>query len=169
MTPLGLLRKLISGLSENTTPGQIAGGVAFGVIIGLVPKANLTAQILLVLLMIFRTNVSVALVTATLVTLITPLTDLAANPLGFAVLQAPALNGMWTKLYNMPVVPWTDFNNTIVMGSLLIGILLFAPVFVAAKKAAVLYDSTYRQKILGSKFVKALKSSWLCEWYFRVS
>lgn len=169
MTPLGLLRTLIKGISENTTPNELAAGAAMGVLIGLVPKANLTAQLLLVLIMVFRVNVPLAAVVGLLVSLVSPLVDPITNAIGYKLLaQTPALTPLWTKLYNMPVMPWTAFNNTIVLGGLILGLILFAPSFFLARKLARVYDEKYKDRFTGSKFVKAVKASWLCDWYFKM-
>ena len=64
MTPLGIIRSVIKGITQNTTPNELAAGAALGMIAGLVPKANLTAQALLVLIMVFRVNVPLALACA---------------------------------------------------------------------------------------------------------
>ena len=170
MTPLGILRQLIKGITQNTTPNQIAGGAAMGMLIGLMPKANLTTQILLIMLMIFRTNVSVALAMAAVFSLLQPVGNLLAHPIGYKLLaQTPFLYGFWTRLYNTPVFPWTAFNNTLLLGNLIIGLVLFVPAFIVAKKLALLYETSFKEKVAQSRFAKALKSSWLVDWYFKVT
>lgn len=43
--------------------------------------------------------------------------DAGIDSLGLKVLRAPLLNGFWTQLYNAPVIPWTRFYNSMVMGA----------------------------------------------------
>ncbi|MFH1619125.1 MAG: TIGR03546 family protein [bacterium] len=167
MTPLGILSKLIKGLTQETSPSQLAGGLALGVMLGLVPKANLTAQLLLVCVMALRVNVPLALAAAGTATVLNPIADQIAHPLGFWLLTSPSLSGIWTCLYNMPIVPWTGFNNTIVLGNLVLGLALFFPLYLAGKKIALIFESRWKEKAVNSEIIKSLKHSWLLEWYFR--
>ena len=57
------------------------------------------------------------------------LADPVSHRIGLGLLQFSALEAVWTWLYNLPVVPWTAFNNTVVLGSLILGLALFYPVF----------------------------------------
>ncbi len=167
MNPLSLLRQFISGLTAETEPRQIAGGIALGFLIGLLPKANLTAQLLLVLLMALRVNIPMALMAMLAMTLMNPLVDKLTDPIGYFILTAPSLTPLFTKLYNMPVAPWTGFNNTVLVGGLVLGLVFFFPVYLAGKKFGVYYNASFKEKIMGSKIVKAMKASWLFDWYFK--
>ena len=167
MTPLGLIRQFIQGLTAETEPPQIAGAVALGFLIGLLPKTTLTAQLLLILLMALRINVPMALLAILATALVNPVFDRITDPLGYALLSAPALAPLWTKLYNMPVLPWTGFNNTVLLGGLIFGLIMFMPVYLCARRGAVVYNARFREKVMSSKLVKGFKGSWLFDWYFK--
>ncbi|HAH31711.1 MAG TPA: hypothetical protein DCL44_05290 [Elusimicrobia bacterium] len=167
MNPLGLIRQFIKGLTTETEPPQIAAGVAFGFLIGLLPKATLTVQLLLVLVMALRVNFPMALLTIFATALVNPVFDRLTDPLGYALLTAPALASVWTRLYNIPVLPWTGFNNTVLLGGLVVGLVMFVPVYVAAKKGAAVYNERFKSAVMNSKLVKSLKGSWLLDWYFK--
>jgi uncharacterized protein (TIGR03546 family) len=131
------------------------------------PKATLTAQFFVVLLMATRVNIPLGLLTALAVSLLNPLLDKVTDPVGYAILTSEALRPLWTKLYNMPVLPWTGFNNTVVPGGLVVGGALLAPVYLAGKRFGVYYNEKFRDKLTGSRLAKGLKASWLLDWYFR--
>ncbi len=169
MNPLSLLRQFISGLTSDTDPGQIGWGIALGFLIGLLPKATLTAQLLLILLMALRINIPMALITVLLTTFVNPLMDKLTDPVGYCLLTSPALYPLWTKLYNMPVLPWTGFNNTVLTGGLVVGLVLIFPVYLAGRRFGVFYNAKFRDKLMNSKLVKGLKASWLFDWYFKTS
>ncbi|MEI7481862.1 MAG: TIGR03546 family protein [Elusimicrobiota bacterium] len=169
MNPLSLLRQFISGLTSDTDPRQIGWGIALGFLIGLLPKATLTAQLLLVLLMALRINIPMALITVLLVTFVNPLMDKLTDPVGYYLLTSPALYPLWTKLYNMPILPWTGFNNTVLTGGLVVGLVLMFPVYLAGRRFGVFYNDKFRDKLMNSKIVKGLKASWLFDWYFKTS
>ena len=169
MNPIGLLRQFIQGLTSDTDPRQIGAGIALGFLIGLMPKATLTAQLLIVLLMATRVNIPMALLSAVAVSLLNPLLDRLTDPIGYALLTSEALRPLWTKLYNIPVLPWTGFNNTVVPGGLALGAVLLAPVYLGGKRFGVFYNEKFRERVMGSKLAKALKASWLFDWYFKRS
>lgn len=168
MNPFGLIRQFIKGLTSDTEPGQIGWGIALGFLIGLLPKATLTAQLLLVLLMALRINIPMALITVFVMTFVNPLMDKLTDPVGYYLLSSQALAPLWTSLYNTPVVPWTGFNNTVLTGGLVVGLVLLAPVYVLGKKFGVYYNGDLKVKVTNSKFIKGLKASWLFDWYFKV-
>lgn len=167
MNPLGLLRQFIKGLTSDTDPGQIGWGIAIGFVLGLIPKGNLTAQLLLVLLMMLKVNIPFGLLTMFAVSFVNPLADKLTDPLGYALLTADALNPLWTALYNMPVLPWTGFNNTVLLGGLVCGTALFFPVYLAGRRFGVFYNDKFRARVMNSRFVKGLKASFLFDWYFK--
>jgi len=167
MNPLGLLRQFIKGLTRDTEPSQIGWGIALGFAIGLIPKGNLTAQLMLLLLMALKVNIPMGLITMFLVSFVNPLFDKVSDPIGYALLTSDALAPLWTALYNMPVVPWTGFNNTVLLGGLLLGAALFVPVYFAGRRFGVFYNDKFRDKLMNSGLVKSVKASVLFDWYFK--
>jgi uncharacterized protein (TIGR03546 family) len=167
MNPIGLIRQFIQGLTSDTEPRQIGAGIALGFLIGLLPKATLTAQLLIVLLMATRVNIPMALLSVLAVSLLNPLIDRLSDPIGYALLTSETLRPMWTKFYNTPVLPWTGFNNTVVPGGLVIGAGLLAPVYFAGKRFGVFYNEKFRARVMTSRLAKGIKASWLFDWYFK--
>lgn len=51
------------------------------------------------------------------------LLDPVIDQLGLYLLRLPALDHFWTEMAKAPVLPWTQFNNSMVLGSFLFGIL----------------------------------------------
>jgi uncharacterized protein (TIGR03546 family) len=103
------------------------------VVLGLVPKGNLIAALLAVVLASVRVNLATAALAAFVVSLVAPLCDPLTHRLGERLLTLESLQGFWTWLYNQPFAPWTAFNNTVVIGSLAAGLCLFYPVYRLAR------------------------------------
>ncbi len=152
---------------NDTAPNQIGGGIMLGVLIGLMPKATLTAQLLIVLLMALRVNIPMGLLAAIAVSLLNPLFDKVTDPIGYALLTAEGLRPLWTKMYNMPLVPWTGFNNTVVPGGIVLWAALAAPIYFAGRRFGAFYNEKFRDRVMNSKIVKGMKASWLLDWYFK--
>ena len=122
------VRVLANVLSAAATPRQIAFGFALGMLIGLVPKGNLTAAVLMVILLGTRVNLGAGMAGAALFSWIGVLADPLTHRIGEGLLTRASLQPVWVYLYELPLAPWTGFNNTVVLGSLLLGLWLFYPV-----------------------------------------
>jgi uncharacterized protein (TIGR03546 family) len=162
MNPVRLLRDLVASLHGGADPRHLAAGLALGAALGLVPKGNLTAVGLILLFFFFRVNKGLALFSAALFTPVGYALDGTAHAIGLALLKAAPLQGLWTALYDLPVVPLTRFNNTVVLGNLVLGALFFAPIYFAGLKLVALYAATLAPKVESLAIVKAVKGAY---WY----
>ncbi|MFK8112644.1 MAG: TIGR03546 family protein [Rubripirellula sp.] len=125
--------KLIStarrAIAGRKYPHQLAWAVAFGLLLGVVPHGNLLALILLVVVLSLKINHAMAALTAIAATFVATKLDPFSHQVGEYVLSNPRINEAAVNAWQMPLVPWTDLNNTVVMGSFLIGVAALLPVF----------------------------------------
>jgi uncharacterized protein (TIGR03546 family) len=98
-------------------------------VLGLVPKGNLIAVSLLVLLFSLRVNAGIGLLAAAAFSWIGPAIDPLAHRLGLYVLTTPSLQPTYASIFHWPLAPWFNFHNTIVTGSLLIGVWALYPAY----------------------------------------
>ena len=66
---------------------------------------------------------------------------------------------MWTSWFNAPVVPYTNFNNSIVLGSFLVWLALSLPIFFAARYGVSRYRATLGERVRRSRFYNAVTAS----------
>jgi len=157
---LNWLKGLIHAFNADTSPNQTAGAFALGATIGLIPKSNLSALIMFLITWVFRVNLGVAMLSIGVFSLLGYATDPWTEQFGYWLLTGvPALQGLWTTLYNLPVVPYFSFNNTLVMGNLATGLLLAVPLFIGMRTAIVLYHQRYRQRLMESRLMNLIKAS----------
>jgi len=123
------LRAAVNELLAWDSPRQLAAGFALGMVLGILPKGNLIALSLCVMLFSLRVNKGLAIVAAVLFSWLGPLADSFTNRMGDEVLHAGVLQAGFASVYELPLGPWLGFNNTIVMGSLLVGLYLVYPVY----------------------------------------
>ena len=169
MFVLQFISKFIKVLRAGATPGQIAGGFMLGFIIGLMPFMTLQGAALIVVLFFLNVNLAAATLAMFVSSFFAFLLDPLFHNLGFYLLTGvPALHGMWTALYNMPVAPLSRFNNTVVLGSFVAGLVLALPVFVLARKGVISYRSGLEEKIRKWKIVRWLTGSKIANWYFKI-
>ncbi|HEY6223891.1 MAG TPA: TIGR03546 family protein [Gemmatimonadales bacterium] len=166
MLILKLLQSLVKALHSEGTPGQVAAGIALGSTLGLTPLLSL--HNLLIVALIFLLNVSLpgaALGWA----LATPLgfaLDPAFDALGrWLLLDIPALTPLWTALANTPVVPLTNFNNSVVLGSFVSALVLFPPVYLGSRWGVRRYRETLGERVRQSGLYRALTASKLYNLY----
>ncbi len=149
--------KLIQALSSNTAPSQIAHAFSCGILLGFLPKDNILWYLLFVFMLFMRLQRGLFALSIIVGSLLTALLDPTFDSVGTAILTNEALIPYFVKLLNIPFVAFTKFNNTIVMGSLFCGIIMYIPCYVFARIFTLLwrkYMATYVRKI---KFLTAIK------------
>jgi len=163
------VRDFLKILREGQTPGQIAGGFALGSILGLSPMFTLQGLLIWLVLLVLDVNLSAALLAITLFSLFAYIVDPVFHWLGFQILvNVDALKPAWTWMYNAPIAPLTRFNNTVVMGSLVVALALFLPLFLAMKRFVVAYRTHIHSRVEKWKLYQALNRSTLARWYQRI-
>ncbi len=160
------IKGVVHAFNADTSPNQTAGAFVLGATIGLIPKSNLSTLILFLITWVFRVNVGVAMLAMGVFSLLGYALDPYTEKLGFWLLSdTPALHGLWTSLYNLPVVPYFAFNNTLVMGNLAAGLILALPLFFLMRQLIVVYRTRYRQQVMESRWMKLIKASDLYQKY----
>ncbi|MEM8910172.1 MAG: TIGR03546 family protein [Planctomycetota bacterium] len=120
------VRKAIAG---RRYPSQLAWAVAFGVLLGLIPHGNLVAASVLVIVLALQLNHAMAALTAIGVTFLAPKLDPVFHAVGERILTHPEIADRMTTAWSYPLMPWTSLNNTVVVGSLAIGLVSLLPTF----------------------------------------
>ena len=155
---LKTLKQIIVIFQTDISPNQVAWGFALGAILGLVPNMFMKL-VLFIVIMMFRVNVSAAFLAWAIYEILSFALDPLFDVIGYQILSIGSLNAFYTYLYNLPIVPFTKFNNTVVMGSLVVGIILIIPNMIIAKKLLVYYRTHLREKVSKWKIVKILSAT----------
>ena len=160
LTLLKLLQSLVKTLHSEGTPGQVAAGMALGAVLGVTPLVNVHNLLIAALILVLNVSVGGAMLGWALFL-----------PLGFALdpvfdrighqllLETPALTPMWTTWFNSPVVPYTNFNNTIVLGSFVAWLGVALPIFLASRYGVTRYRATWGERVRHSRFYNAVTAS----------
>ena len=157
---LKLLAKLVKVLRSGEDPRQIAAGFMLGMMLGLLTFKTLIAAPLLLILILFNVNLASAIIGLFIFRIIGYFADPLLHSLGYRVLvDYPGLHGFWKTLASMRVVPFTRFNNTLIMGRLIIAVVLAFPLFWGVKRLIIAYREGYQEKVQDWKIIKILKGS----------
>lgn len=168
MLAIKFLMKFIRILNRDASPQQIAGGMALGAIAGITPLASLHNLLVLVAVLMLRVNITSAILACGVFSGVAYGLDPLSNRVGyFLLVELDFLKPFWTSLYNMPLVPWTGFNNTLTLGSLILALVLFWPLYLALVWVVVKYREKFMGKVQKWRIVMLLKSSKLYGLYRR--
>ena len=103
--------------------------VAVGMVIGLLPKENLLAVFFALVLVLIPGRMILGIASIVGFTLLSIPLDPVADRIGIRLLDNPAIQTLGSTLYTFPLGAWTMLNNTVVLGHLFIGLVLFFPVY----------------------------------------
>jgi uncharacterized protein (TIGR03546 family) len=156
---LKALAKLLAVLGSQTDPGQIALGAVLGMVAGLTPLAAPHNLLVLLLLLVLRANLSAFLVVFAAGSGLAYLADPLFHAVGLALLTAGPLQGLWTALYGVPALRLTRFNNSIVLGSVVLCLVLAVPVFLLCRAGVVRYRERVLARMRSLRVVQALTAS----------
>lgn len=157
-----LLKQLFSFfqlLNSETGTNQLASGLACGLILGFSPFLSIQTLLILFLVFFFRIQMGAAFLAAFFFKFIAYIFDPVADSLGRAVLETESLRPLFTQMYNMPLVPMTRFNNSIVMGSMVIGFILVIPAFFVFRVMIEKYRATFVARFKGTKIWKSFAAT----------
>lgn len=168
---MGLLLKQVFAflklLNSETGNNQIAAGIAAGFILGMTPALSLQSLAVFILLFFFRIQIGAAFLSAFFFAFIAYLLDPIFDSVGSTILEMPSLQGLFTTLYNMPIVPFTRFNNSVVMGSGVVAFALSPLIFILSNILIHKYRVTVVARIKNTKIWKALQATSLYKWYYK--
>lgn len=167
---MGFLLKQIFGflrlLNSETGTNQIAAGITAGFILGMTPGFSLQTILIWLLILFFRIQIGAALIMAFFFSFIAWVLDPVFHSVGHSVLTMTSLADFFTGSYNMPIIPFTRFNNTLVMGSGVVAFGLSPIMFVLSKVLVQKYRKTVVERFKETKFWKAVKATSLYKWYY---
>ena len=154
-----LIQSIIKTLHSAGTPGQVAAGVALGSALGLTPIMNVHNLVIFSLLVLLNLSFGGGMLGWMLFVPVGFLLDPLFDRIGLSLLTAPSLRPLWTDLTNTPVLPYTNFNNSIVLGSFVAWVVLAIPIFFAARYGVARYRATVGERVRRSRFYRAVTAS----------
>ena len=174
MVVLKILSKLFKALRSNESPNQLAWGFVLGMIIGLTPFWNLHNLLVIVLIIILNVNAAMAIAAFILFNIIVYAFLLVLDPLfhslGYWLLvDLSSLRPLWIFFSSTPGLAWSNFNNTVVLGSFVVALFLIVPLYFFTKWWVVLYREKIDTRMQQWKIFQILKGSKLVQLYQKIS
>lgn len=154
------LRYLLKAFRDNDSPSQLALGVALGMMVGLLPKDNLLAVGVGMILLASRANLASASLSALAFSWLAAWADPLAHRIGFWLLSLEPLNGIYVGLFSLPLVAWTKLNNTVVMGNLVLGLVLAYPVYRISRRLIESHGPRLADRLRQAKLHEFVFGQW---------
>lgn len=141
------LKKIWDALNHAGRPWQISLAIALALIVGFTPFVSLHNILIILVVLILNIHLGIFILFSGVFSAIAYIFDPLFHKIGLAILTNDSLNSLFTIFYNNPILNLTQFNNTLMMGSLLISLILFIPVLFIINKLIVKY-----REVLAIKF-----------------
>ena len=156
---IAMLANLLKALNSDSAPGQVALAFALGLITGLTPLFSLHNLLIIFIACIVRINFGAFLLATAFFSGLAYLLDPAAIALGESLLTNSDYQELWTGLYQNELLRVSGFNNTLVMGSLVIALIAFIPVLLLSRWLILAYRDRLMVWVDKLKITKLLKAS----------
>jgi len=156
---LSLLANLLKALNSESAPGQVSLAVALSAIVAFTPFFSLHNILILLIVLVVRTNLSGFLVGYALFAMLSVVVDPWSIRLGESLLANPGLMDTWVTLYQSEFWRMTAFNHTPTLGGFVIGVMAFAPVYLICNVLIRQYRARFMAWFLKLKVVQALQAS----------
>lgn len=128
----GSALRLLRHLSKHNKNWHMALAIAVGVVAGLVPKTNLLAVAIFALVLVLPIHTLLAIGVSVVVSALADQLDPWSHRLGMWLLEHSKVEAFWRLMDSIPMVPWFSLYNSVVLGSLIIGLAAAYPVFVVS-------------------------------------
>lgn len=118
--------------SQHHRDWQMALAISLGLMLGLLPKYNLLAAALALVILVMPVHTLLAIVSSIFATCLMPAISPLENQLGMMLLEHPKTQFVWEYCDSALLLPWMGLTNSVVIGGFAIGLALFYPVFLCA-------------------------------------
>ena len=146
-----LIRTILKGLHSNADPSQLTLGLGLGMILGLTPFFGMHTWIVIALFLLFKFNLGMFLFGWAVFKGLAFGLDPTFDSFGFYLLNLPALQGFWAACYNVPAWRALRFNNSVMLGSLVVSLAALIPMCLVFN----FIIRAYRARVL--KYIKKSK------------
>ena len=166
---LTAIAKVLKVLNSESQPGQISMALCFSMIVGLTPLFSPHNLLVLLVILLFRVNLSAFIMGLVVFKGVAYLLDPLFHWIGLSVLTAKPIQGLWTVLYNSTLWRIERFNNSVLMGSLLFSLMLFVPVYLILNLMIRQYRERVLERVRKTQIMKAFTASKLYRAYNSLS
>jgi len=138
------------------SPHELALGVAFGVVIGLMPKDSAFPWLIGLVLLLSRGNLLCGILATIVASIFSTSLDGIFDRMGLSLLSLEFMQARYAAWMEISWMAWTRFNNTVVAGSLFFGLLASLPVYLLSQVFFRVWGITIIERIMDIKLIRIL-------------
>jgi uncharacterized protein (TIGR03546 family) len=160
LTILKILQSIFKTLHSDGTPNQVAWGLVVGAGLAFVPMLTVQWALLFVALVMLNISFGGGMLGWALFTPVAFLLDPLFNAVGrWLLITRTDLTPFWTRVINLPLMPYTGMNNTVSLGATLLWVVAIPLLYVGGRAGVRKYRATWGPKLEQSRWFKAIKAS----------
>jgi len=133
------LIKFLRELNSADSQKFISLAIVLGLVSGFLPGVNLITFLILFFVFVFRIPLGLYFASWSFFEIIAFVLDPVFAYTGWELLHFKFLEPLWEWLYNIPYFRWSDFNNTVVLGSFIWGVVLGVVVYILLNHSIEIY------------------------------
>lgn len=156
---LKLLQSLVKALNSDGTPGQVAMGIALGLVFGLSPIASLHNLVVAAVALLTTVSIPGVFLGWAIAVPLGFMLDPLFDRVGMALLTNDALTPLWVWVVNTPIVSLGRLNNTIVLGSLVIWLVALLPSYLVLRVLVARYRAHVLERLARLRLFQIVKAS----------
>ena len=156
---ISLLAKGLKAINSDDSSWQISLALCLGMFVGLTPFLAVHNMFLLLLVVIVRVNLSVFSLSLGFFSGVAYVVDPMSEGFGFWLLHIEDLQSFWTAMYQISFWRLLQFNNSLMLGSLCLCLLLAPGVFIGTKILIEQYRLTIMSWVQRRRLIVWLRSS----------
>ncbi len=165
MLLLKFLQSLVGALNSDGTPGQVAAGMALGLVFGLTPLMTLHNLMLLAVAMLTTVSFPGVMLGWGIAVPLGFMLDPLFDRIGLALLTSDALTPFFVWVVNTPVVSLSRLNNSITLGSLVFWVLALVPSYFLFRALVQRYRDEVYARLAEMRVFQAIKASKVWGYY----
>jgi len=151
-----IIKKFFKFLNSQADPVEIAIGVILGMFVAFLSPAMFNVIVLFLVALLLNCNFGIFFLCAGLFKILTILTDPAGDIIGKFVLTRDFLVPLWKTIAEIPVLSLTSFNNSVIMGNFIIGLILTPVLWIITIKIVEYYRKNLKSKVMKFKVMQIL-------------
>jgi len=150
------ITNFIKILNSDVKEEEIALGIVLGLFAGFLSIIPFNFILVFILLLILKANFSMFFVSFAIFKLISFAIDPLGDVIGYFVLKLKFLHSFFSFLSSIPLMNFTQFNYSVVMGDFILAIVLTPFIYILSIKLVKNYREKLKEKVQKFKIVQAL-------------
>ena len=157
-----LFKKVFNFLNSNESIENLSLSLTISFIFSLIPLNPIIHPLLIIILIICNGNLLIFLFVTPFLSIITPISYEELHIIGNSILTIENAQEIYNKLSKLPILTFTNWNNTISLGAYFVSVIIFIPLFYIYSFFIKMYRNSILKSIENSKFLKIYKKlNWL--------